>query len=141
MKAYATVKMPDTLTFQQGAMVEPAAVAVTAIDRSGLETGGSILISGAGPIGALAALAAVAAGAGRIFVSEPNLARRARVTSLNQAVVAIDPSSTNVSEFVRDNTFEGLGCDASIECAGHPKAIAEHRSRSSAPAGPLCLSV
>jgi (R,R)-butanediol dehydrogenase/meso-butanediol dehydrogenase/diacetyl reductase len=99
MKAYATVRMPDTLTFQQGAMVEPAAVAVTAIDRSGLETGGSILISGAGPIGALAALAAAAA--------------------------AIDPASTNVSEFVRDNTFEGLGCDASIECAGHPKAIAD----------------
>ena len=81
MKAYATVKMPDTLTFQQGAMVEPAAVAVTAIDRSGLEAGGSILMSGAGPIGALAALAADAAGAGRIFVSEPNPARRARVAS------------------------------------------------------------
>ena len=125
MKAYATVRMPDTLTFQQGAMVEPAAVAVTAIDRSGLETGGSILISGAGPIGALAALAADAAGAGRIFVSEPNPARRARVASLSGAVVTIDPSSTNVSEFVRDNTFEGLGCDAAIECAGHPKAIAD----------------
>ena len=125
MKAYATVRMPDTLTFQQGAMVEPAAVAVTAIDRSGLETGGSILISGAGPIGALAALAADAAGAGRIFISEPNPARRARVASLSGAVVTIDPSSTNVSEFVRDNTFEGLGCDASIECAGHPKAIAD----------------
>ena len=125
MKAYATVRMPDTLTFQQGAMVEPAAVAVTAIDRSGLETGGSILISGAGPIGALAALAADAAGAARIFVSEPNPARRARVASLSGAVVTIDPASTNVSEFVRDNTFEGLGCDASIECAGHPRAIAD----------------
>lgn len=125
MKAYATVRMPDTLTFQQGAMVEPAAVAVTAIDRSGLETGDSILISGAGPIGALAELAADAAGAGRIFVSEPNPARRARVASLSEAVVTIDPASTNVSEFVRDNTFEGLGCGASVECAGHPTAIAD----------------
>ena len=89
MKAYATVRMPDNLTFQQGAMVEPAAVAVTTIDRSGLETGGSILISGAGPIGALAALAAERL-ARPPFVGEPNPARRGRVAS-GRAVVTIDP--------------------------------------------------
>ena len=71
MKAYATVKMPDALSFRQGAMVEPAAVAVTAVDRSGLEPGGSVLITGGGPIGVLTAMAAEAAGAARIFLANP----------------------------------------------------------------------
>ena len=38
MKSYAAVKLPDSVTFEQAAMVEPAAVAVTAVDRSGLRT-------------------------------------------------------------------------------------------------------
>jgi (R,R)-butanediol dehydrogenase/meso-butanediol dehydrogenase/diacetyl reductase len=78
MKGYATLKMPEGLTFEQGAMIEPAAVAVTAVDRSGLEPGGSILVTSGGPIGALAVMAAHAAGAGQIFLSEPNPARRKR---------------------------------------------------------------
>ena len=123
MKAYSTIKMPDGLTFQQGAMVEPAAVAVTALDRSGLIPGGSILITGGGPIGALTVMAAHAAGAAQIFVSEPNKARREKVNSLGIPVISIDPTSTDVPTYIRENTFEGLGCDAAIECAGHPQAI------------------
>ena len=125
MKAYATVKMPEHLTFKQGAMVEPAAVAVTAVDRSGLIPGGSMLITGGGPIGALTVLAAHAAGAGKIFVSEPNKARRAHVETLGVPVTTIDPVSTPLATFVGDNTFEGLGCDAAIECAGNPRAISD----------------
>lgn len=125
MKAYATVKMPDSLTDEQGAMVEPAAVAVTAIDRSGLEPGGSILITGGGPIGALTVMAAYAAGAGKIFLSEPNAARRARIEGLRIPVTTIDPVATPLEQFSRDHTFEGLGFDAAVECAGNPRAIAD----------------
>ena len=125
MKSYATVKMPEGLTFEQGAMVEPAAVAVTAVDRSGLEPGGSILITGGGPIGALAVMAAHAAGAGQIFLSEPNPARRKRVESLGHSVTAIDPVANKLKAVLQEKTFEGLGCDAAIECAGNPRAIAD----------------
>lgn len=125
MKAYATVKMPDSLTYAQGAMVEPAAVAVTAVDRSGIEPGGSILITGGGPIGALTALAAHAAGAGRIVLSEPNGNRRRRIESLGIDVTTIDPTKTPPGDFAREHTFEGLGFDAAIECAGNPSAIAD----------------
>ena len=123
MKAYATVKMPDGLSFEQGAMVEPAAVAVTACDRSGLEPGGTILVTGGGPIGVLAVMAAHAAGAGKIFLSEPNAARRHRVESLGLPVITIDPTRSDLKTLVRQETFEGLGCDAAIECAGNPRAI------------------
>lgn len=125
LKSYAAVKMPDELTFEQGAMVEPTAVAVTAIDRSGLEAGGSIVITGGGPIGALTVMAAHAAGAGKIFLSEPNPARRARIEALGIPVTTIDPTRTPLAEFVRGNTFEGLGCDVAVECAGNSRAIAD----------------
>jgi (R,R)-butanediol dehydrogenase/meso-butanediol dehydrogenase/diacetyl reductase len=123
MKAYATVRMPDSVSFEQGAMVEPAAVAVTAIDRSGLEPGGSILITGGGPIGALTVMAAHAAGASQIFLSEPNAARRKRVESLGIPVVTIDPMTSDLSATLRAKTFEGLGCDAAVECTGNPRAV------------------
>ena len=125
MKAYATVRMPDGMSFEQGAMVEPAAVAVTAIDRSGLTPGGSVLITGGGPIGALAVMAADAAGAGKIFLSEPNAARRKRIEDLGLPITSIDPTSVDLAEFIRSNTFEGLGCDAAIECAGNTRAISD----------------
>ena len=70
VKDYTAIKLPDDVTDQQGALIEPAAVAVHAVDRSGLQPGGSILIT-AGPIGALAVLAARAAGAGRILAPIP----------------------------------------------------------------------
>lgn len=125
MKAHATIKMPETMTFEQGAMVEPAAVAVTAVDQSGLMPGGSILVTGAGPIGALTVMAAHAAGAGKIFLSEPNAARRARIEALGIPVTVLDPTSISLGQSVREMTFEGLGCDVAIECAGNPRAIAD----------------
>ncbi|WCA62324.1 alcohol dehydrogenase catalytic domain-containing protein (plasmid) [Agrobacterium tumefaciens] len=125
MKAYATVKMPDGLSYEQGAMVEPAAVAVTAVDRSGLQPGGTILITGGGPIGALAVMAAHAAGAGKIVLSEPNATRRDRIEKLGIPVVTVDPLAVSLSQFARDNTFEGLGFDVAIECAGNPRAITD----------------
>ena len=123
MKAYATIRLPAGLSFEQAAMVEPAAVAVTAVDRSGLEPGGSILVTGGGPIGALTIMAAHAAGAGQIFLSEPNAARRKRVEVLGLPVTTIDPTATDLAATLHAKTFEGLGCDAAIECAGNPRAI------------------
>ena len=76
-----TVKLPASVSDEQGACIEPAAVAVNAIDNAGVVAGSTVLITGAGPIGALTALAARAAGAAKIFVYEPNAGRRARLQS------------------------------------------------------------
>lgn len=125
MKAGGTIKLPDGVTFEQGAMVEPTAVAVTAVDRSGIEPGGTILITGGGPIGALAVMAAHAAGAGRIFLSEPNQARRKRIEALGIPVITIDPIAGSLVDTIKTQTFEELGCDAAVECAGNPRAITD----------------
>ena len=123
VKDYTAIKLPDDVTDQQGALIEPAAVAVHAVDRSGLQPGGSILITGAGPIGALAVLAARAAGAGRILVSEPNPNRRRRIEKLGVGAIVIDPTAEPVVERVRQETAEGIGADAAVECAGNARAL------------------
>ena len=63
--------IPDNVTDEQGALVEPAAVALYGVDRSKVTGGSTVLITGAGPIGALVALICSAVGASKIFVSSP----------------------------------------------------------------------
>jgi (R,R)-butanediol dehydrogenase/meso-butanediol dehydrogenase/diacetyl reductase len=120
---YNCVPMPDDITDQQGALIEPAAVAVHAIDRSGVQPGGSLLITGAGPIGALTLLAAKAAGITRIIVSEPNPNRRRRIEAMGIAAAVVDPASEDLRDIVKSHTEEGVGVDAAIECAGSPRAL------------------
>jgi (R,R)-butanediol dehydrogenase/meso-butanediol dehydrogenase/diacetyl reductase len=115
---YQVVRLPEELTYRQGALIEPTAVAAYGVERGGVGPGDSVLVTGAGPIGALAALCARSAGASRVYVSEPNPARRARAEALGVATV-IDPSSVDVPEFLHEDT-DGLGVDVAIECSGHP---------------------
>ncbi|MGU3431942.1 zinc-binding dehydrogenase [Actinomycetes bacterium M1A6_2h] len=108
--------LPDSVSDVQGALIEPAAVAAYGIDQTGLGAGDTLLITGAGPIGALSALYAHAAGAARIIVSEPNAKRRALVEAFGIADV-LDPTVLDVPATVRDMTG-GIGVDAAAECSG-----------------------
>ncbi len=118
IKDYNAQPIPDALTDEQGAMIEPAAVAMYGVDRGGVQAGSTVLVSGAGPIGALAVLAAKAAGAALIIVSEPNPNRRQIITNIAPYVVTVDPKTQNLMEVVRDLTEEGVGVDVALECVG-----------------------
>jgi (R,R)-butanediol dehydrogenase / meso-butanediol dehydrogenase / diacetyl reductase len=119
---YQVVRLPDAVTYQQGALIEPTAVAAYGVERGGVAPGDRVLVTGAGPIGALAALCAHSAGASTVYVSEPNPARRARAQALGVATV-VDPTSVDLPGFLRDET-EGIGVDVVIECSGHPNGFA-----------------
>lgn len=112
--------LPDAVSELQGALVEPAAVAAYGVDTGHVKPGDSVLITGAGPIGALAALYAASLGA-RVFVSEPNPTRLALVHSLGVAEV-LDPSTTDVAAYLKD-LGGGIGVDAAIECSGNERAL------------------
>src|SRR3954454_24317335 len=115
---YQVVRLPDGVSYQQGALIEPTAVAAYGVERAGVSPGDRVLVTGAGPIGALAALCARAAGASTVYVSEPNRARRARAEALGVATV-LDPTSLDVPAYLREQC-DGLGVDIAIECSGHP---------------------
>jgi (R,R)-butanediol dehydrogenase/meso-butanediol dehydrogenase/diacetyl reductase len=113
---YQVEKLPDEVGDRQGALVEPTAVAAYGIDRAGLVPGDTVLITGAGPIGALSALYAHAAGAAQVIVSEPDEARRKLVDGLGVAHT-VDPSAVDVPEAVLELT-DGIGADVAAECSG-----------------------
>ena len=118
---YQVVRLPEGVTYQQGALIEPTAVAAYGVERAGVRPGDRVLVTGAGPIGALAALCARSAGASTVYVSEPNPARRARTEALEVATV-LDPTAVDVPEFLREQS-DGLGVDVAIECSGHPNGF------------------
>jgi (R,R)-butanediol dehydrogenase / meso-butanediol dehydrogenase / diacetyl reductase len=119
---YQVVRLPDAVSYEQGALIEPTAVAAYGVERGGVAPGDRVLITGAGPIGALAALCAHSAGASTVYVSEPNAARRARAEALGVATV-LDPTVVEVPELLHDET-DGVGVDVAIECSGHSNGFA-----------------
>lgn len=120
---YNVVKIPDDLPDEAVALIEPAAVAVYACDRGGVFAGSSVLVTGAGPIGVLTLMAARAAGAVRMFVSDPNETRLALVRDLIPDVVTLNPAKVSVGDAVRAATEGGVGCDVAIECVGNEHAL------------------
>jgi len=123
LKAYNVYKVPDGLSDEDAALVEPTAVAVYGCDRGGVKQGDAVLVTGAGPIGLLTLLAARAAGAVQLFVSDPNGTRLAIAKSIIPDVVTINPREQNVGEVIRAATEGGAGCDVALECVGNTLAL------------------
>jgi len=116
-----TYKMLDGMTKMQGALVEPGAVGVHAVRRSNVVLGRSVLIMGGGPIGLFALMAAKAAGAEKILLSEVSKFRSERAARLGAQIV-IDPAREDIVRKVMDDT-KGLGVDIVIDAAGDTKAV------------------
>jgi (R,R)-butanediol dehydrogenase / meso-butanediol dehydrogenase / diacetyl reductase len=112
--------LPDDVSDLQGALVEPAAVAAYGVDTAQVSPGDTVLVTGAGPIGALAALYASAVGAD-VVISEVNPVRAALATSLDIGEV-LDPSEIDVAAWIKERN-NGIGFDAVIECSGNERAL------------------
>lgn len=67
---HTVFRLPDSMTFEQGALVEPFAVGVHAVRKADIQLGDKVAILGAGPIGLLALAAAKAAGATTVLVTD-----------------------------------------------------------------------
>lgn len=108
-------KLPDGVSLDDGAMVEPLAVGVHACRRGGLQPGQSTAVIGAGPIGLLAAQAAAAYGAHPVIVSDIIAPRLDLARKLG--LLPVDAQREEAVERVRDLTG-GAGADVVIETAG-----------------------
>lgn len=112
---YMVHKMPDAMTFEQGAIVEPAAVAAYAIQRSGMKLGDTVLVAGAGPIGMLTIQVALASGASQIFVSDLSENRLKKAKEIG-ATHTFDAKDKDISKKIKEMT--GHGVDIFIDAAG-----------------------
>lgn len=115
-----TFKLPDNVSFAEGAMVEPFAVGMQAATKAGIKPGDTAVVLGAGPIGTMVAIAALAGGCARAIVADlaqPKLDIAARY----QGVIPVNIREKNVVEEVKRLTG-GWGADVVFECSGSPKA-------------------
>lgn len=65
---YFSFRLPDHVSYDEGAMCEPLSVGIHACNRAGVKLGSRVLITGAGPIGLVSLLIAIASGATTVVV-------------------------------------------------------------------------
>ena len=106
-------RVPDDLSDHAAALLEPFSVGLWACGKAGIEPGSRVLVTGAGPIGALASLAARSYGATEVVVTDLVESRRERILSFG-ATSAHDPREIDLST---------LDVDAFIECSGATPAV------------------
>ena len=115
-----TFKLPDNVSFAEGAMVEPFAVGMQAATKARITPGDTAVVLGAGPIGTMVALAALAGGCARAIVADlaqPKLDIAARY----QGVIPVNIREKNLVAEVKRLT-DDWGADVVFECSGSPKA-------------------
>lgn len=119
--ARQVVPLPDGVTYEEGAMVEPLAVGLHAVTKSDMPVGARVLVIGAGPIGLSVTAFAQLRGAASVVVSERAPARREAAASFGASAV-IDPTKTEDvgAEFAR---LAGGPPDVIFECVGVPGLI------------------
>jgi D-xylulose reductase len=115
-----TFKLPDNVSFAEGAMVEPFAVGMQAASKARVTPGDTAIVLGAGPIGTMVALAALAGGCARVIVAD--LAQpKLDIAAQYQGIIPVNIRETNLAEKINELT-EGWGADVVFECSGSPKA-------------------
>jgi (R,R)-butanediol dehydrogenase/meso-butanediol dehydrogenase/diacetyl reductase len=114
-------KLPDNVSYEAGSFCEPLAVAIHAGNKAGLVAGDSVAVIGAGPIGLLVLQAALACGAGQVFVLEPIPDRRDIALRLGAAAV-FDSREESIGREIAKLT-DGLRAAITFECAGDPNAM------------------
>ena len=105
--------LPKNLPLKLGALAEPLSVALHGVRLAGEISGKSVLVSGAGPIGLLTVVAAKAAGAGEITITD----------LFDEALVRAKQVGADHVINVRDYSLAPDNYDVVIECSGSAKAV------------------
>jgi len=116
-------KLPENVSWTQGALVEPFSCGYYATVRAeNMDASDTVAVFGAGPIG-LGVIAAAAAKGARVIVIEPST-DRAKIAQNLGAEIVIDPIKQNTKEAVMDAT-KGVGATIVIDASGRPEAMAQ----------------
>lgn len=129
-------RLPDAVTDEMGAFVEPLAVAVHAVKRSRMKIGDRVVVVGAGPIGLLVMQACLAAGASHVYVSEPMKARR-EVAARTGASEVVNPAQVDPGKEIERLT-DGLRADVALDCVGN-QASFDAALKSTGRRGIICI--
>ena len=115
------IKVPDNVSDEEVAMVEPTAVGLHAIHLANIKVGAKVLVVGGGIIGLVSAMFAKMEGASYVVVSETNEARGNKAVTLGVADEWVDAKDPNMISNLMTKTNGGL--DFVIECCGNAPAV------------------
>ncbi|MFW6288875.1 MAG: NAD(P)-dependent alcohol dehydrogenase [Spirochaetota bacterium] len=113
-------RVPDTMSDEEAAFAEPLSVAIQACNRGALKPATSFAVLGAGPIGLITYLTAVAYGAGPGIIVDLNPNRLEFARSL-AGMQTVNPAIDDVVQSVLSMT-EATGVDTVFDCTGSSKA-------------------
>ncbi len=113
-------RLPDNVSLELGALVEPMSVAYHAATLGDISPGDTAMVFGAGPIGIGLWFALRGKGLQDVFVVEPSPVRRAAIEALG--ATTLDPTTTDVPGLIADHTY-GAGADAVFDAAGVTPAV------------------
>lgn len=104
--AYALYELPDTISYVQGALIEPLGVGLAVVEKSNLKIGDTVTVIGAGSVGLNVIMIAKAMGAGRIIASAYT-GRRLKIAEKIGAYITVATSEEDLLEVVRKEHFGG----------------------------------
>ncbi|KFA99332.1 MULTISPECIES: NAD(P)-dependent alcohol dehydrogenase [Vibrio] len=111
-----TFKIPEHMTFEEGAMVEPLAIGMQAATKAEIKPGDVALVYGAGTIGVMCALSALAGGCSSVIVADV-VDEKLETIAAYEGIKTINSSKESVEELVNVMT-NGVGVDVLFECCG-----------------------
>ncbi|MDK1373631.1 MULTISPECIES: NAD(P)-dependent alcohol dehydrogenase [unclassified Sinorhizobium] len=115
-----TYRLPDNVSFAEGAMVEPFAIGMQAAARAHIAPGDVAVVIGCGPIGIMVALAALAGGCSRVFISDFS-AEKLAIAGGYAGITPINIGEQSLKDVVARET-DMWGADIVFEASGSAKA-------------------
>lgn len=115
------VKLPDDVSSEEGALIEPLACCIRGLKNAGTKFGDTVLIVGAGPIGLMHMQLSKLAGAKTVIVSEPIASRREKAKKLGADIV-VNPMEEDLKSIVMNST-NGVGADVIVMAIGVPPLV------------------
>lgn len=116
-------KLPDNVSCEEGALLEPLAVAVHSCNRGNVQLGSKVLICGAGPIGLVCLLTAKAMGAEKIVITDIQESRLQVARTLGADVTVLADIKDPVKMAEKINEACSWLPDVTIECSGAPSSL------------------
>lgn len=113
-----TFKLPESVSLAEGAMVEPLSIGLQAAKKAAITPGDVAVVTGAGTIGTLCAISALAAGCSRVFITDMK-AEKLAIAGSYDGITPIHIGGQDPIAVVRKETA-GWGADIVIEASGAP---------------------
>ncbi len=130
------VKLPDSVSYAAGALIEPLACCIRGLRNTGTGFNDTVLVIGAGPIGLMHLQLSLISGAKSVIVSELDASKRELAKKLGAKIV-VDPAKEDLHQVVMDET-NGEGVDRIVMAIG-VNALVDGTFKLARKGGTVCL--